>query len=455
MNPAIFRAYDIRGIVDTQLTEDAAYLIGKALGTQIQVQGEHCTTIGRDGRLSSPKLSKALIKGILETGCDVIDIGMVPTPILYFSTFILGVNSGLMVTGSHNPGNYNGIKMVIGGKTLMTDDIQNLYRRIQNKVFRSGSGKLQTKDITERYIERVLQDVHLKRKLKVVVDAGNGIPGAIAPKLLRKLGCDVVELYCDVDGNFPNHHPDPSKLKNVEDLIKTVKKENADIGIAFDGDGDRIGVITPEGKNIWPDRQLMLYAKEVLAQKPGTNVIYDVKCSKDLETVIKEAGGNPIMHKTGHSLIKSKMRETNASLAGEMSGHIFFHDLWYGFDDAIYTAARLVTILAKENMNADKLFASLPESLSTPEINIDVPDSQKFDLMTQLIADADFKDAKIITVDGLRVEFADGWGLVRASNTTPSLVMRFEAKTQKSLSHIQDVFKNYLLEHNHNLVLPF
>lgn len=451
----IFRAYDIRGVVTNELTADVVHDIGLAVGSKAQEMGEKTVIVGRDGRLSGPELISVLKTGLMASGVDVIDIGMVPTPVLYYATKVLDSQSGVMLTGSHNPADYNGLKMVLAGKTMAGDDIQDLYQRLQQRHLKTGEGQQSYISMLDTYAERVKADVDLKRRLKVVVDCGNGVTGVIAPALIESFNCEVVPLFADVDGNFPNHHPDPSKPKNLEDAIKAVKEHNADIGLVFDGDGDRLGVVTQAGKTIWPDRQMMLYARDTLTKKPGATILYDVKCTKHLADVIDQAGGKAVMCATGHSLVKKKIVETNAALAGEMSGHIFFNDTWYGFDDALYTAARLLNILASESINADAIFDALPDSITTPELNIDVADDRKFDLISTLQANANFTDANVITIDGLRVEFEDGWALVRASNTTPCFVTRFEANSQAALARIQSQFREFLLEYASDLELPF
>lgn len=454
LSPSIFRAYDIRGIVGETLTPAAVFAIGQGLGTFALEQGDHCMVVGRDGRLSGPELSKALCQGILATGCDVIDLGMVPTPVLYYAIYQLKTRSGVMLTGSHNPPEYNGLKMMIHGKTLADEGIQTLYQKIIQQDFRKGSGQFSEYDIVEQYIAQIVGDIKLERPLKIVVDAGNGIAGKIVPTLYRRLGCEVHELFCEVDGRFPNHHPDPSQADNLQDLIHAVKTYQADIGLAFDGDGDRLGVVTNHGDIIWPDRQLILFAEEVLANHPGATIIYDVKCTYHLAFMIRKYGGNPLMWKTGHSFIKSKLAETNAKLAGEMSGHLFFNDRWYGFDDALYAGARLLNIVANESRSVSELFNDIPDSVNTPELKIHVTDDEKFLLMQRLIESAQF-DADVITIDGLRVNFADGWGLVRPSNTTPCLVLRFEADNHSVLKRIQDHFRQLLLTVKPELLLPF
>ena len=455
IHPAIFRAYDIRGIVGKELTEDNVYLLGRAIASLVIENGEKRIALGRDGRLSGPLLSQALSKGLQASGCDVIDLGVVPTPLLYYATHVLDTRSGVMLTGSHNPSEYNGLKIVVAGKTLSADGIRNLYERVVANQFLEGNADVFELDIIERYMARVSRDVRIRRPLKIVVDCGNGVAGKVAPELFRRMGCDVHELFCDVDGNFPHHHPDPSQPENLQDLIRVVRETSADIGLAFDGDGDRLGVVTSSGDIVWPDRQLMLFAKSILANHPGTNIIYDVKCTSHLAKIIHAYGGVPIMWKTGHSFIKAKLAETQALLAGEMSGHIFFKDRWYGFDDAIYAGARLLHILAESDGNSHTLFSTIPNSVNTPELKIYVSDDEKFSLMDRLIKSAQFSSADILTIDGLRVNFADGWGLVRPSNTTPCLVLRFEADDATVLAKIQSLFRDYLLLMKPDLVLPF
>ncbi len=455
LQPEIFRAYDVRGVVGAGLSRDVAVALGRAIGSEATARGDQVVVVGRDGRLSGPELSAGLIEGIRASGCDVIDVGMVPTPVLYFAAKTIANGSGVMVTGSHNPANYNGFKIMIAGDTLFGDDIQALRARIESSNFSSGSGGLTQRNVADDYIERVSSDIALARPVRVVVDAGNGVAGAIGPRVLEALGCTVIPLFCEVDGTFPNHHPDPSKPENLEDLMGVVAANNADIGIAFDGDGDRIGVVTAGGKNIFPDRLMMLYSKHVLTTNPGADIIFDVKCTRDLPALISSHGGRPVMCKTGHSFIKNKLKETGAALAGEMSGHIFFNDRWLGFDDAIYSAARLLEILSLEAGSSDEMFAEFPENPSTPEINIPVPDEAKFGVMEALKHSASFPDANIITIDGLRVEFADSWGLVRASNTTPCLVARFEGKTPEALVAVQEKFQSLLQSVDPQLKIPF
>ena len=449
----IFRAYDIRGIVDEQLSDAMLYHIGLAVGTQVKRNGEGSIAVGADGRLSSPRLSRALMAGLADTGCRVLNLGAVPTPVLYFGVKTLGTASGIMLTGSHNPSNYNGCKIVIGGHTLANDSIIALYDLIKLQDYERGIGVIEEHIIDQVYQDRIDNDVKLARPLKVVLDAGNGIAGDIAPKLFKQLGCDVIPLFCEVDGNFPNHHPDPGKPANLVDLQAAVAKHKADIGLAFDGDGDRVGVITETGQMIYPDKLLMLFAEDVISRNPQTEIIYDVKCTRLLEPFIQSKGGVPTMWKTGHSLIKSKMIETGALLAGEMSGHIFFKERWYGFDDGIYSAVRLCEILASTSESASAMFKRFPEDVSTPEINIQVTEDEKFDLVTQLQS-AHFPTGKVSTIDGIRVDYVDGWGLVRASNTTPVLVLRFEGQNQAVLQRIKEEFQRHLYAVDTKLTVP-
>jgi phosphomannomutase / phosphoglucomutase len=444
LDPSIFKAYDIRGIVDKTLSEDAVYWIGRALGAEAETRGEQHIFVARDGRLSGPRLIAALTRGLTEAGRDVTDLGMVPTPVLYYAAYELGTGSGIMITGSHNPPEYNGLKMVLGGTTLSGPDIQALRQRIENGAFNEGSGSVDQADIVAQYIKRITDDIHVAKPLKVIVDCGNGVAGGVAPPLLRALGCEVSELFCDVDGNFPNHHPDPSKPENLVDLKKALTEQQADIGLAFDGDGDRLGVVTASGNVIWADRQMMLYAQDVLSRNPGAEIIYDVKCTTNLHKVIEAAGGKATMWKTGHSFVKAKLKESGAQLAGEMSGHIFFKERWYGFDDATYTAARLLEILSKDSRNADAIFNALPDSINTPELQLSTAEGENHPLVDKLVAAANFPNAKVTTIDGLRVDFEDGFGLVRASNTTPCLVFRFEATNEAALSRIQTDFRQLL-----------
>ena len=444
---SIFRAYDIRGIVGRTLTADIARLIGLGIGAEAAARGEQEIVVGRDGRYSSPALSNALITGLRSSGRDVVDIGIVPTPLLYFATHWLPADSGVMVTGSHNGPEYNGMKLVIAGKTLHGEDLQAIYRRIVAGDFTRSRGKLSSSDVKGDYVARVAGDIPAAAHgaaLKIIIDCGNGVAGVIAPQLFRALGHHVEEMYCEVDGAFPNHHPDPSQPENLEALITRVKTQKADIGLAFDGDGDRLGVVDSAGHIIWPDRQLMVLAKDVLARNRGAAIIYDVKCSRYLKTVVEANGGVPLMWKTGHSLIKSKMEEMQAPLAGELSGHIFFGERWYGFDDAIYAGARLLEILVRGGRSSEALFADMPEGVSTPELRVELPEASHQTFMQKLRDSADFPDAKIIDTDGVRVEFQDGWGLVRASNTSPVLTLRFEADNKAALERIQQCFHRLL-----------
>ena len=454
---SIFRAYDIRGVVGKTLTAGIAREIGRAIGSEAQQRGLKEIAVARDGRLSGPELAAALIEGLRAAGCDVIDIGAAPTPVLYFATYHLNIGSGVMVTGSHNPPDYNGFKIMLGGETLSEGAIQDLYARISESRLTSGSGGLQSMNVTHEYIERITGDVMIEQKLKVVVDCGNGIAGAVAPLVLEGIGCDVQGLYCDVDGKFPNHHPDPSDPANLRDLILSVKQVNADIGLAFDGDGDRLGVVTANGEIIYPDRLLMLFAKDVLTRNPGATIIYDVKCTGKLQSLILQAGGSPIMWKTGHSLIKSKMRETDAELAGEMSGHFFFRERWYGFDDGIYAAARLLEILAAdpEGRTPQQIFDSLPKGVSTPELKIPMVEGEHYRFIEKFKEKSSFEGARVTTLDGVRADWPDGWGLVRASNTTPVLVLRFDAENDAALLRIQYAFRKQLLGLDPKLSLPF
>lgn len=451
---SIFKAYDIRGIVATQLTPHTTELIGQVLGSMAienQVKG---LVVGYDGRLTSPMLAKSLIKGILSTGCNVFEIGEVTTPMVYFANYELKTYSGVMITGSHNPPEYNGLKMVMAGDTLSGDKIQQIYQRIQDKQIIQGNGVHYCENILEAYFTKITSDVKLERRMSIVVDAGNGVAGKIAPQLYRRLGCKVLGLFCEVDGNFPNHHPDPSKPENLNDLIHALNTTETEIGLAFDGDGDRLGVVTKDGNIIYPDRQMMLYAADILSKNPQGKIIYDVKSSRLLADWIKENQGIPIMCRTGHSFVKAKIKETGALLAGEMSGHIFFNDRWNGSDDGVYAGARLLEILAQVE-DPSELLNALPNAISTPEINIPVEfEGEQHRIIAELSQTAKFEGSQeIITIDGLRVEYPDGFGLVRASNTTPVLVLRFEAETSSALKRIIDQFRNILSAHIKNLDL--
>jgi len=452
--PDIFRAYDIRGVVGKELNPGVAELIGQAIGSVMQAQGLRDVVVGRDGRLSGPELTAGLIEGLRRAGCQVTDIGLAPTPVVYFAAYHLRAGSCVAVTGSHNPPDYNGFKIVVGGETLAGDAITDLYQRIAEGRLHTAAeaGSLSQRDVSDDYIQRIADDVQLDRPLKVVADAGNGVAGDIAPRLLEAIGAEVIPLYCDVDGTFPNHHPDPSDPHNLEDLVQMVQRFDADIGLAFDGDGDRLGVVTREGKIVFPDRLLMLFAADVLQRNPGALIIYDVKCTGKLQDFVLRHGGSPMMWKTGHSLIKSKMRETDAELAGEMSGHFFFKERWYGFDDGLYAAARLLEVLAQRDETPSEVLAELPDGLCTPEIKLAV-DGSPHELVARFVAavqaqaeGSPFEGARIATIDGLRADFTDGWGLVRASNTTPVLVLRFEAENEAALARIRALFKAQLAE---------
>ena len=457
LDRSIFRAYDIRGLVGQTLDANIARLIGQAIGSAMQERNQRSIVIGRDGRLSSPSMAAALIEGLRKAGREVIDIGEVPTPMAYFGSFHLRTGCCVSVTGSHNPPDYNGFKIVIDGETLSGDAIQNLYVRIaENRLHRAeASGSLSLRDLKNDYIQRISGDIQIERKLKVVIDCGSGVAGAIAPDLLAAIGAEVEPLFCEVDGTFPHHHPDPSDPANLQDLIRVVQRIGADIGLALDGDGDRLGVVTRSGEIIYPDRLLMLFAADVLERNPGACVIYDVKCTGHLATHILRNGGSPLMWKTGHSLIKAKMKETEAELAGEMSGHFFFRERWYGFDDGLYAAARLLEILAASPDDAETIFATLPKGVSTPELKIEVAEGEQYRFVDEFVAKAKFEGARIATIDGLRADWPDGWGLVRASNTTPSLVLRFDAKDIESLARVQAAFREQLLAVKPDLKLPF
>ena len=452
----IFRAYDIRGVVSDALTPDVVKQIGRAFGSECLARGQKAAVVARDGRLSGPDLVKSLSDGITSTGVDVIDIGMVPTPVLYFATHHLGTGTGVMVTGSHNPPEYNGLKMMVEGGALFGDGITGLYQRLLDDDLAEGQGKRSEEDILEAYLDRIIGDIKLKRPMKIAYDCGNGIAGVAAPQLFERLGCESVGLYTEVDGTFPNHHPDPAKEENLTEIIKTVKEQGLELGLAFDGDGDRVGVIDDKGNVIWPDRQMILYAQDVLSRQPGAKIIYDVKCSKLLPEAISKAGGDPEMYKTGHSFIKKRMKETGAQLGGEMSGHIFFQERWYGFDDALYAAGRLLEILSAEQRPVSEIFGEIPDSINTPEINIKFAvDGEHHEFMKKFVSQSKFDGAKINTIDGLRADYSDGWGLVRASNTTPSLVVRFEADSDEAIAKIQTAFSAALKAVDNSIEIPF
>ena len=451
----IFKAYDIRGIVNKSLTAEVVRQVGHALGSLAVEQGQKAIAVGRDGRLSGPELAGALMDGICAAGCDAIDVGCVPTPVTYFAAYELGCNSCVSVTGSHNPPDYNGLKMVIGGTTLALDAIQDLKKRIEAGNLKHGQGTRRSADVKTAYVERIVSDVKLARPMKIVMDCGNGVAGAVAPELFKRLGCEIIPLYCEVDGNFPNHHPDPSKPENLADVIKALKETDAEIGIAFDGDGDRLGVVTKDGEIIFPDRQLMLFAADVLSRVPGGQIIYDVKCTRLLAGWIRQHGGEPLMWNTGHALVKAKLKETGAPLAGEMSGHTFFKERWYGFDDGLYTGARLLEILARAT-DANPVLKNLPNAPSTPELNIKMAEGEPFALIDKLKAEGKFEGAdEVITIDGVRVEYPDGFGLARPSNTTPVVVLRFEADDAAALARIQTAFRTALTAVWPGLALPF
>ena len=456
LSQKIFKAYDIRGIIGKTLDATIAHQIGQAFGTAMRAKGEQTAVIGRDGRLSGPALTTALSDGLRAAGVDVIDLGIVATPMVYFATVLLeSTQSGIMVTGSHNPPDYNGFKMVLAGEAIYGDTIQNLYHAIIKGDLAEGAGSYSTHNIEDAYLQRIVGDVKVARPMTVAIDCGNGVAGAYAGNLYRLMGCKVIELFCEVDGNFPNHHPDPAHPENLQDLIKCLAETDAEIGLAFDGDGDRLGVVTKDGQIIYPDRQLMLFAKDVLTRHLGEEILYDVKCTRHIAQWIKDHGGKPLMWKTGHSLVKAKMRETGAPLGGEMSGHLFFKDRWYGFDDGMYAGARMLELLSRMVDPSAELNA-LPQASSTPELHLDLLEGENFALIEKMQADSRFPGAdEIITIDGLRVEYPDGFGLARASNTTPVVVMRFEGESAAALARIQSEFKREILAAKPNAQLPF
>jgi len=454
-HPEIFKAYDIRGIVGQSLTIDIVEQIGRAIGTEALAAGDRAVVVGRDGRLSGPAIAAALMDGICAAGCDAVDIGMVPTPLTYFATHALDIGSAVSVTGSHNPPDYNGLKVMIGTHTLAAERIQDLRKRIENQEFSVGAGQRRTEDVVPEYMRRVIADIQLKRPLRVVTDCGNGVAGMAAPQLMRDIGCDVVELFSEVDGTFPNHHPDPSVADNLVPLIEAVQREEADLGVAFDGDGDRLGVITDTSQVIWPDRQMILFARDILSRNPGAKIIYDVKCTRLLPAAIEDAGGDALMWKTGHSFIKAKLRETGGAFAGEMSGHLFFKERWYGFDDALYAAARLCEVLSNDSRLPSAVFAEIPDTVNTPELRLEMREGEHHALIGKLAAEGDFSDGQICNIDGVRVDFEDGFGLARASNTTPTVILRFEADTEAALRRIQDLYRTQILALRPELTLPF
>ncbi|MFM0070227.1 phosphomannomutase/phosphoglucomutase [Paraburkholderia sediminicola] len=463
ISKSIFKAYDIRGVIGKTLDTDAARSIGLAFGSEVRAQGGDAVVVARDGRLSGPDLIQALSDGLRAAGVDVVNVGMVPTPVGYFAANVplkldggeRRVDSCIVVTGSHNPPDYNGFKMVLRGAAIYGEQILALHQRIVDENFSQGSGTYTEYDIADAYLDRITSDIKLARPIKIVVDTGNGVAGGLAPKLFKKLGCELVELFTEIDGNFPNHHPDPAHPENLQDVIRALKETDAEIGFAFDGDGDRLGVVTKDGQIIYPDRQLMLFAEEVLSRNKGAQIIFDVKCTRNLGKWIKEKGGEPLMWKTGHSLVKAKLRETGAPLAGEMSGHVFFKDRWYGFDDGLYTGARLLEILTRV-ADPSKLLNSLPNSNSTPELQLKLEEGENFELIARLQKNAKFTGADdVVKIDGLRVEYPDGFGLARSSNTTPVVVMRFEADSDEALKRIQEDFRRVIMAEKPDAKLPF
>jgi phosphomannomutase/phosphoglucomutase len=463
ISKSIFKAYDIRGVIGKTLDADAARSIGLAFGSEVRAQGGDAVVVARDGRLSGPELIQALSDGLRAAGVDVVNVGMVPTPVGYFAASVplqleggeRRVDSCIVVTGSHNPPDYNGFKMVLRGAAIYGETILALHQRIVDENFAEGSGTYTEYDIADAYLDRIASDVKIARPIKIVVDTGNGVAGGLAPKLFKKLGCELVELFTEIDGNFPNHHPDPAHPENLQDVIRALKETDAEIGFAFDGDGDRLGVVTKDGQIIYPDRQLMLFAEEVLSRNKGAQIIYDVKCTRNLAKWVKDKGGEPLMWKTGHSLVKAKLRETGAPLAGEMSGHVFFKDRWYGFDDGLYTGARLLEILTRV-ADPSKLLNSLPNSNSTPELQLKLEEGENFELIARLQQNAKFTGADdIVKIDGLRVEYPDGFGLARSSNTTPVVVMRFEADSDEALKRIQEDFRRVIMAEKPDAKLPF
>ncbi|MDR6492209.1 phosphomannomutase/phosphoglucomutase [Paraburkholderia sp. 22099] len=463
ISKSIFKAYDIRGVIGKTLDADAARSIGRAFGSEVRAQGGDAVVVARDGRLSGPELIQALSDGLRAAGVDVVNVGMVPTPVGYFAASVplqldggeRRVDSCIVVTGSHNPPDYNGFKMVLRGAAIYGEQILALHQRIVDENFSAGSGTYTEYDIEDAYLDRIASDIKLTRPIKIVVDTGNGVAGGLAPRLFKKLGCELVELFTEIDGNFPNHHPDPAHPENLQDVIRALKETDAEIGFAFDGDGDRLGVVTKDGQIIYPDRQLMLFAEEVLSRNKGAQIIYDVKCTRNLAKWVKDKGGEPLMWKTGHSLVKAKLRETGAPLAGEMSGHVFFKDRWYGFDDGLYTGARLLEILTRV-ADPSQLLNSLPNSNSTPELQLKLEEGENFELIARLQQNAQFTGADdVVKIDGLRVEYPDGFGLARSSNTTPVVVMRFEADNDAALKRIQEDFRRVILAEKADAKLPF
>jgi len=461
LSKTIFKAYDIRGVIGSTLDAGIARRIGQAFGAAALAKGERTVIIGRDGRLSGPELAQALAAGLQAAGVDVIDLGMVATPMVYFATNVLNARSGIMVTGSHNPPDYNGFKMVLAGEAIYGDAIQALYQSILQSIERDDfqpaqqQGGYSTHDIKAAYVERIVGDVRIARPIKIAVDCGNGVAGMVAGDLFRAMGCEVIELFCDVDGHFPNHHPDPAHPENLQDLIECLKTSDAEIGLAFDGDGDRLGVVTKDGQIIFPDRQMMLFSQDVLSRNPGAEILYDVKCTRHLGPWIEQHGGRPLMWKTGHSLVKAKLKETGAPLGGEMSGHIFWKDRWFGFDDGLYTGARLLEILTRET-DPSALLNGLPIASSTPELHLHLNEGENFALIDRLRVEAEFPGAdRIVDIDGLRVEYPDGFGLARGSNTTPVVVLRFEGENPQALDRIQKEFARVIKAAKPDAELPF
>ena len=457
ISPGIFKAYDIRGVLERTLDASVARQIGRAFGAAVLAKGETRIVIGRDGRLSGPDLSAALADGLQAIGLDVIDLGSVATPMVYFGTHVLEARSGIMVTGSHNPPDYNGFKMVLAGEAIYGETITALYHAIVGGQLQDAAqrGSYRTHDIARAYLERITGDVKLARPMKIAIDCGNGVAGAFAGDLYRAMGCEVTELFCEVDGNFPNHHPDPAHPENLQDLIRALQDNDIELGLAFDGDGDRLGVVTKDGQIIYPDRQLMLFAEDVLLRHPGEQILYDVKCTRHLAPWITRCGGVPLMWKTGHSLVKAKLRETGAPLGGEMSGHVFFKDRWYGFDDGMYAGARLLELMSRVP-DPSRVLNALPQSISTPELQLELKEGENTALIDRLLQNARFEGAEhILTIDGLRVEYADGFGLARASNTTPVVVLRFEAETEAALARIQAQFRQVIRDAMPEAALPF
>ena len=452
---SIFRAYDIRGLVDEQLTENSVELISRAIGSEALANGIASLLVGFDGRLSSPILSKALITGLQSAGCNVVNLGLIPTPLLYFATHVSSHSSGVMLTASHNPSNYNGLKIVFNQNCLADNQIQRIKHRIDNNQLSSGEGTYQDLNIIDAYLEDVSKRINLKRPLSLIIDCGNAVPATVAPNLFKQLGCEVTPLYCDIDGSFPNHHPDPTIPENLTTLAKQVVNTGADLGIAFDGDGDRLGIVTNKGEFIDADKMLMLLIENILPNYAKAPVVFDVKCSSELAVKISSIGGKPVMHRSGHSFMKQKMRETGAPIGGEYAAHIFFKDRWFGFDDGIYTAARIVEILSSQDKSSSEVFGAFNSTLSTPEIKLEVGEESKFGLIDRLLELAEFPEGKLITLDGLRVEFADGWGLIRASNTSPALLLRFEASNEERLNEIKKAFKALISRVDNRISLDF